>query len=219
MCDQREHLIEYAYDECSADERRLVEEHLTSCDSCRDELGGLRRVRHDLLAWDVPDPGSVWKPFAPQPRASMWREVPAWALAAAASVMFLVGAAGGVATHAFMKKETPPPVVANAAPVQLNAQQLAALEARLRDVARVEVDSRMLLVSSHDTRSNASAAELDRLEAIINASRQTNADYMTNVNTAYDKLRVSTDMRIRLLEADLAALTAAVADLKSAGGR
>src|SRR5207244_3539312 len=62
MCDERERLIGYVYDECDAGEKRLVEAHLQTCETCREEIGGLRRVRTDLLAWDVPDHGSAWTP-------------------------------------------------------------------------------------------------------------------------------------------------------------
>src|SRR5436190_276553 len=101
MCDERERLIGYVYDECDPGEKRLVEAHLQTCETCREEIGGLRSVRTDLLAWDVPEHGSVWTPFVKARPAPSWRDVPLWAMAAAASLVFLVGAAGGVATQAF----------------------------------------------------------------------------------------------------------------------
>ena len=66
MCDDRERLIGYVYDECDGRERREIEAHLETCHTCRREITGLREVRQDLLAWDVPDTPSVWRPFAPQ---------------------------------------------------------------------------------------------------------------------------------------------------------
>jgi hypothetical protein len=99
MCEQREHLLEYLYDEASPAGRRDIERHLEGCDGCRSELRALRNVREDLLAWDVPNPPSVWKAFAPTPVVAWHKQVPAWALAAAASVMFILGTAGGFVAH------------------------------------------------------------------------------------------------------------------------
>lgn len=105
MCDERGRLLDYLYDACDADERRSVEQHLDGCEACRDEISGLRAVRLDLLAWDVPEHGSVFKPFVP-PRLNPWyREVPAWALVAAASVMFLLGVAGGLVSRGLLPSQ------------------------------------------------------------------------------------------------------------------
>ena len=51
MCNERERLIGYVYDECADDERRAIEAHLEECGACRTEIGGFRRVRQDLLAY------------------------------------------------------------------------------------------------------------------------------------------------------------------------
>ena len=102
MCNERDRLIAYIYDECDATERDAVRQHLDTCDECRVEVTALRTVREDLLAWDVPAHGSVWQPFAPPKPSVWWRQVPTWALAAAASIVLLSGAVGGAAPHAFM---------------------------------------------------------------------------------------------------------------------
>src|SRR6476660_389010 len=117
MCDDRERLLGYLYNECDDAERRDVEQHLQSCETCREELGGLRATRQDLLAWDVPEHGSVWKPFVPANVVPRWRDIPAWALAAAA-VTFVVGAAGGVLTHAMFEKNVAAEQVAAKTPAQ-----------------------------------------------------------------------------------------------------
>lgn len=96
MCHEREQLIEYVFEECGLAEKQAMDVHLESCAECRDEIRGLRGVRQDLLAWDVPHAESVWRPFAPPQAAAWWRQVPAWAMAAAAGVMFACGLAGGV---------------------------------------------------------------------------------------------------------------------------
>ena len=107
MCENRERLIGYVYDECDPAERREIEAHLESCHTCRHEIRGLRSVRQDLLAWDVPSSDPIWRPIAPARQESSWRLVPMWGLAAAACATFLVGAAGGAATYALMPQSAP----------------------------------------------------------------------------------------------------------------
>jgi hypothetical protein len=102
MCDKRERLMDYLYDEAAPADRHEVETHLESCGDCRNEMRAFRRVREDLLAWDVPAYESVWTPFAPTPIAPWYRQVPAWALTAAAGLMLLLGTAGGFAGQALL---------------------------------------------------------------------------------------------------------------------
>jgi hypothetical protein len=105
MCDERERLIGFVYDECDADERQTIEEHLESCSTCRKEISGLRDVREDLLAWRVPLHEPVWRPLpVAAPMLPWWRQVPAWALAAAAGVMFISGLAGGALAAAWLPR-------------------------------------------------------------------------------------------------------------------
>ena len=101
MCDERERLIGFVYDDCDPAEQREIERHVDGCDTCRREIGALRNVRQDLLAWDVPSHEPIWRPLVPAPIVSSWRQIPVWTLAAAASVMFAVGAAllAGLLAH------------------------------------------------------------------------------------------------------------------------
>lgn len=147
MCHERERLTGYIYDECDPQERQQVDAHLAGCPTCREELSGLRRVRQDLLAWDVPEHGSVWRPFAPpRPRFS-WSDVPAWAMAAAAGVIFLAGAAGGVATRAWLPAAAQAPSAMATEMRGITAVDIAAIEARLADRVRAEVSARTSPVS------------------------------------------------------------------------
>jgi hypothetical protein len=183
MCDERERLIGYVYDECDAGERRIIEAHLESCETCREEIGGLRGVRTDLLAWDVPDHGSVWTPFVKaRPRPS-WREIPVWGLAAAASLMLLAGAAGGAATRAFM---APAPAAA-VVPPATGVPDLASLERRINDNLRSEIsalDARVRLVSAHQTPAPAidEAGLLRRVGDLVDQSEQRQVDAVKAVN-------------------------------------
>lgn len=154
MCDEREPLLTYLYDESDPAERQRVEAHLATCETCRDELAGLRQVREDLLAWDVPDHGSVWKPFTPARPSWSWRDVPAWTLAAAAAIMFAIGAASSVAANAWLSSAAPRTAVvvpgpssrpdARTAGAAVTKDDLIALEARVLkrvDTARTDADA------------------------------------------------------------------------------
>ncbi len=159
MCDERERLIGYVYDECGDGERRQIEDHLESCDVCRREIAGLRHVREDLLAWDVPAHEPIWRPFVPAPARPSWRDVPAWALAVAASLVLLVGAAGGVVTDAVLARghadvlaaaqsgSSSPGASGVATPVTV--ADLNALEARVTANLRSELDNRVRTLAAH----------------------------------------------------------------------
>lgn len=99
MCDEREQLIAYVYGEAAADERQQIETHLEDCHVCRAEVSGLRSVRDDLLAWDVPKHEPIWRPFAPAPPVPARPSWSGWVLAAAASGLFAAGLAGGMAVR------------------------------------------------------------------------------------------------------------------------
>src|SRR6188508_2428812 len=153
MCNQREKLIGYVYDECEPAERAAVQEHLETCADCRTEIAALRSVRSDLQSWQVPDADyvSVWRPFAPAPAPSWWQQVPRWAMAAAAGVVMMSGAAGGAAAYMVLNQQ---PVQAATAVQPVSAvtvNDVNALEQRLRTLVKVEVDrlnSQVQLVSS-----------------------------------------------------------------------
>jgi anti-sigma factor RsiW len=146
MCDERERLIGYVYGECDAEERQRVGGHLAGCPVCQEEIGGLEQVRQDLLAWDVPAHQSVWTPFAPARPAAWWSEVPAWAMAAAATLTFAIGAAGGMVTTAVMFAEPATsqaaadvPAPAAVIPAGYSQADLTALEKRLLQRLRADL--------------------------------------------------------------------------------
>jgi hypothetical protein len=162
MCDERERLIGYVYEECGARERGEIERHLEACGTCREEIAALRRVRQDLLAWQVPDHGSVWRPFAPVRMTPWWREAPAWSLAAAATLVFLLGAAGGLVTNTAVARE-PVSIVAfpstgvdlravegptPAERAAIDAARLSDMERRIINLMRQELHQRVQLTSA-----------------------------------------------------------------------
>ena len=96
MCN-KEQLVGYLYGELDAAERSTFEAHLAMCAECRAEVGGLRRTRQHLTTWAPPDPEFnfhiVRGAAAPPPARRWFGFVPQWAMAAAASVLVLAGAA------------------------------------------------------------------------------------------------------------------------------
>ena len=100
MCNN-EQLIGYLYDELDAGERQTVEAHLALCEECRAEVAGLQQTRQHLTTWSPPQPEFTFHivrsaapaspAVAPAPRRFGF--VPQWAMAAAASLLVLAGAA------------------------------------------------------------------------------------------------------------------------------
>jgi hypothetical protein len=94
MCN-KEYLVGYLYDDLSADARVAFEAHVAGCADCRDEIAALRRTRQHLASWAPPEPEFNFRVVrdasaAPRRRLAF---VPPWALAAAALLLVLAGAA------------------------------------------------------------------------------------------------------------------------------
>ena len=56
MCDSKELLVSYLYDELDAAEREEARRHLASCAECRAEVAGLRATQRHLATWAPPEP-------------------------------------------------------------------------------------------------------------------------------------------------------------------
>jgi anti-sigma factor RsiW len=186
MCEERENLVAYLYDEVDANERRSVEKHLAACDTCREELRAFRDVRQDLLAWDVPAHESVWKPFVTARTQPVWRQVPAWAMAAAATLVFGIGVAGGFAGRVIAARTVAPdagmqasaavpaaqPVAQpmNAAPgvTGVSIDEFRALQSRIGSIERAALTRPAASASPVPAASN--AAILAQVEQLIRES-------------------------------------------------
>jgi putative zinc finger protein len=220
MCDERERLIGYVYDECDPAERRVIEEHLEDCGTCRAEIGGLRGVRQDLLAWDVPPHEAVWRPLVPAPVVPWYRQVPAWAMAAAAGVMFLVGAAGGVVTHALVPHDRATVVTATPTqtiPAGVTAGQLTEVEQRMVQMMRDELSKREVAVRGGPTpqvvpASFGAALTPVRVNELIGASEQRQWETMRDVQNDFLK-------QISSLKREVSGLKNEVVLMQSGGGR
>jgi hypothetical protein len=94
-CESKEAIVAYLYDEIDAIERNRIEAHLARCSECRAEVNALRAVRIELPAWAPPERDLGFtivdrtQPAAPPRRWIM----PAWGLAAAATLVLAVAAA------------------------------------------------------------------------------------------------------------------------------
>jgi anti-sigma factor RsiW len=232
MCDERHKLIDFVYGECDDDARRVVEAHLEQCPTCREEIGGFRRVQQDLLAWDVPEHSSVWRPFVAVRPAPWWREVPAWAMAAAASVVFLLGAAGGVVTHALVTPESAASAqVADAQPIadpataaDVSPAQLSELEQRMVSMMRSELTQRERAIRTSLRPGQPIAAAgggltLDQIAGLIGESEIRQFGYVKGLNNALGTIKSNSDMQLDGLRREVQQLRDLVQQQGGGGSR
>jgi hypothetical protein len=194
MCDERERLIDYLYDEGEPHERAEVQAHLAECATCRREIGALRSVRQDLLAWAVPDSDPVWRPLAPVRPVPTWRDVPTWTLAAAAAIVVLAGISGAVATRLLLPPSAPmatvsAPASSTATVVSATAppngagnesvtrEDLARLEQRLRAAWQMDVNQRIVAATSHQPARTVAATATGADAATLEDLRRRVADF------------------------------------------
>jgi len=161
MCDERERLLEYVYGESTTADRLEVEAHLLECHVCRAEISGLRGVRDELLAWDVPPHEPIWRPVGAVPVGRSRRVFPTWGLAAAAGLVFAAGLAGGVAVRganfrapAQMTAAAPTAPAASLAPASTGDAALVTTA----DLARMETAILERVRSEFEERVNAASA-------------------------------------------------------------
>jgi Putative zinc-finger len=222
MCNQRDRLIGYVYDECEASERDEVQRHLETCGECRTEIAGLRSVREDLLAWDVPDHESVWRPFAPAPAPQWWRQVPGWAMAAAASLVLMSGAAGGAVAHGFLpdgaqanaaRPESQPVQTSDPVMVSLTPADLSAAEQRWLTEVRKELDEMDARLQKVSTRPMPAGGGLDALLQELQDLRAHNQELTGVVRSnvaSHEQDRKALDIKDAWLETKLKNLEALV---------
>jgi hypothetical protein len=215
MCDERDQLVEYVYDEADPAGRARFEAHLASCDRCREELTEFRQVRTKLLAWDVPDHGSVWTPFVSARALPWYRQVPTWALAAAASLMLVVGGLGGFAAHSWL---TSPKTVASVASgaQDVTVAEFSALEQRIVAIETAQ-EKQQVAIAHAVSAANVSAppAPIDVIDQKtiedVRAENKENAASLINLNNDLVKIKRQSDSHLRWLSDRLGRLESAVA--------
>jgi hypothetical protein len=161
LCDDKEQLVAYLYEDIDGITRRRIDDHLRVCAACAGEVEALSGVRRELAGWMPPEAGLGFTivqaaPAAdplPSAPASRWSRVPAWAQAAAAVLVIAAGLAianlqvrygadGLVITTGWMTPvtvgQTAPAADARAVsgPTAEWQPALAALEATLREEIR-----------------------------------------------------------------------------------
>ena len=99
MCDSKELLVGFLYDEIDPVSKRTFERHLATCADCRLELAELGATREQIALWTPPDADLGFRIVrgaeapAPPPRVRFFSFSPAWGFAAAALLVLAIGAA------------------------------------------------------------------------------------------------------------------------------
>ena len=190
QCGDNAALVGYLYDECESHERTAITAHLTVCAACAAEVAALRSTRIQLAAWSPPDaelgflitqrqatPPLEFKREARRQRVHWFaRPLPAWAQAAAATILFAVGMLLGIASRAGV-----PPQMRAAAAAQpgsgaaVSDQALAALESRLRsEIAAIRTanPAPVTTAAASPSSSGNEAQLMTRVRTLIEESEQ-----------------------------------------------
>jgi len=95
MCDSKELLVSFLYDEIDPAEKHAFQRHLSTCVECRDELAALGATRAQVALWTPPDGDLGFRIVreAESPKRRWFQLSPAWGLAAAAMLLVAIGAA------------------------------------------------------------------------------------------------------------------------------
>ncbi|HEY0872293.1 MAG TPA: zf-HC2 domain-containing protein, partial [Vicinamibacterales bacterium] len=100
MCDNKELILGYVYDELPPGERQAFTDHVSGCPECQMELEELRATRMHLALWSPPEPDLGFRVIrggaAPAP-ALPRRNRFVSALGYAAAAMIVLAAASGIA--------------------------------------------------------------------------------------------------------------------------
>jgi hypothetical protein len=95
MCDSKELLVSFLYNEIDPASRRAFQNHLTTCAECRGELAELEDTRARIASWTPPDADLGFRVVreAETPKRRWFHFSPAWSFAAAAVLLLALGAA------------------------------------------------------------------------------------------------------------------------------
>ena len=218
MCDSKELLVGFLYDEIDPVSKRTFERHLMTCADCRDELAELGATREQIALWAPPDADLEFRIVrgAAEPTPSRWRWFsfsPAWGLAAAAIIMFAIGAAianldvryGSDGLVVRTGWNHAPSAQASVTPVDWKAQA-EELDRRLRDLEQAAAAQSAVQNASASDVSDAQL--LQRVRDIVGQSetrqQRAVAARLTELMKEYDAQRrldlASTDQRITRLQ-------------------
>jgi anti-sigma factor RsiW len=225
-----ETLVAYLYDDIEPAARLAFESHLARCAACRRELDELAIVRGQLGEWKPPSLDRVLSAGTPthdrKAHVAWWKEIPAWAQAAAA--VLVLGASAGVANlqisygaqgfsvrTGWMGTASPGGVAApganQAAPWRAD---VAALEQQVRDLraatvaqaaaARPNADAdavlrrvRTLIEQGEQRQQRELALRIAEVDTNVKAQRI--AD-LRNIDRNFDMIQTNTGVSMRQLE-------------------
>ena len=96
MCESKELLVSFLYNEIDPADKRMFETHLVTCAECRDELAELGDTRAQIGLWTPPDADlgfRIVRESGNRSGVAWFQFSPAWGLAAAAVLLLAIGAA------------------------------------------------------------------------------------------------------------------------------
>jgi hypothetical protein len=187
MCDSKELLVAFLYDELDPSTTRTFEAHVASCVECRNEIAELRATRGQIAMWTPPEPDlgfHIVRGTASPPPPPRFRIAPAWGLAAAALLVLALGAAianvevrydaAGLSVRTGWQHavESPSGAPQNAAATVANVDwkaQAEALDRRVRDLER-SIAARPQSVRSASATDPSDAEAVQRVHDIVNQS-------------------------------------------------
>jgi len=225
MCDSKELLVSFLYDEIDSASKRDFQRHLATCVACRDELAELGATRAQIATWTPPDADLGFRIVreADSAKRRWFQWSPAWGFAAAAIVLLAIGAAVAnldirygsdgliVRTgwnHGVEVAQQPAPVTGTPVDWKAQADQL---DRRLRELER-SMSTRQSPVQSASTSAMSDAELLQRVRDIVGQSetRQQRA-----VATRLTELMREVDAQRRL---DLASIDQGITRLQNSSG-
>jgi hypothetical protein len=182
-CENKEAIVAYLYDEVGAIERNRIEAHLAACGECRAEVNALRAVRNELPAWAPPerDLGFAIVDRAQTAAPARRWVMPAWGLAAAATLVLAAAAAianvevsygpRGLNVRTGWARDAGAPVAATVAePVAATRPEWRAELTNLERRLRGEFAARDAVARPAATAANESDDVLRRVRALIDES-------------------------------------------------
>jgi putative zinc finger protein len=184
MCDRKELLVSFLYDEIDSASKREFQTHLKTCVDCRDELAELGATRAQIATWTPPDADLGFRIVreAESPKRRWFQWSPAWGFAAVAIVLLAISAAmanldvrygsdGLVVRTGWNHSDdrAQQPAAANLTPVDWKAQA-DQLDRRVRELERTMSTRKGSALQNASTSDTDNEALLQRVRDIVGQS-------------------------------------------------